>query len=85
VKKIEMDIQTRKITFIQQFLQIQSEEIIIHLEKFLEKEIKKKSEEHIIPMTLNELNKRIDKSIDDSKNERMTESKQLLKEMQKWD
>ena len=33
-----MDLQTRKITFVQEFLKIQSEEVIIRLEKLLEKE-----------------------------------------------
>lgn len=36
-KKIKMDLQTRKITFVQEFLKIQSEEVIIRLEKLLEK------------------------------------------------
>jgi hypothetical protein len=80
-----MDIQTRKITFVQQFLQIQSEEIISLLEKLLEKEIKKEINGNIYPMSLNDLNVRIDKSIEDSNTDRITENNQLLKEIQKWD
>jgi hypothetical protein len=80
-----MDIQARKTTFIQEFLNIQNEEIIISLEKLLEKELKKVSEDYFYPMTLEEFNTRIDKSLNDSKKGKFTETKKLLKEIQSWD
>jgi hypothetical protein len=36
-----MDLQTRKISFVQEFLSIQSEEVISSLEKYFKKEKKK--------------------------------------------
>ena len=68
-----MDLQTRKITFVQEFLKIQSEEIIIHLEKLLEKEKGKITRNDFTPMTLDEFNERIDKSLLASKNDRLIE------------
>lgn len=79
-----MDLQTRKISFIQEFLNLQNEEIIIQFEKLLRKEKKKLSSENIEPMTLNELNKRIDISLKDSQKGRLTESDTLLSEIEKW-
>ncbi|OYX85367.1 MAG: hypothetical protein B7Y83_04910 [Flavobacteriales bacterium 32-34-25] len=77
-----MDLQTRKIVFVQEFLKLESEKAISHLEKKLEKEIKKDSV--FSPMSLQEYQKRIDQSLDDSLNGRLTESNQLLSEIEKW-
>ena len=79
-----MDLQTRKISFIQEFLNFQNEEIILRFEKLLKKEKKRITSNNLNPMTLEEFNKRIDKSIDDSVNDRVTESNQLLSEIEKW-
>lgn len=77
-----MDLQTRKILFVQEFLKLKSEKAISHLERLLEKETKNESE--FSPMSLQEYQKRIDQSIDDSLNGRLTESNQLLSEIEKW-
>ncbi|MBA0883933.1 hypothetical protein [Flavobacterium undicola] len=77
-----MDLQTRKILFVQEFLKLESEKAIFLLEKLLEKETKNDSE--FSPMSLQEYQKRIDQSIDDSLNGRLTESNQLLSEIEKW-
>lgn len=61
-----MDIQARKIEFVQEFLKLQSEEIISHLESFLKLE----QNASITPMTKNELNNRIDASESDFENNR---------------
>jgi hypothetical protein len=79
-----MDLQTRKITFVQEFLKIQSEEVIIRLEKLLEKEKGKMNIEDFSPMTLDEFNKRIDISLVDSENGRLTENNDLIAEIQEW-
>lgn len=36
------------------------------------------------PMTIGELNKRIDKSMEDSKNNRLTSSSELIAEIENW-
>ncbi|MEN9909064.1 MAG: hypothetical protein RLZZ540_2213 [Bacteroidota bacterium] len=77
-----MDLQTRKILFVQEFLKLESEKAISHLEKLLEKETKNDSQ--FSPMSLQEYEKRIDQSLDDSLNGRLTESNQLLSEIEKW-
>lgn len=79
-----MDLQTRKISFVQEFLSIQSEEVISRLEKYLKKEKISKEEKDFKPMTIAELNRRIDQSEQDSINGRLKESKDLLKEIKKW-
>lgn len=79
-----MDLQTRKITFVQEFLKIQSEEVIIRLEKLLEKEKVRMTVCDFSPMTLEEFNRRTEKSLLDSQNERLTENNDLTTEIQGW-
>ena len=73
-----MNIEARKIEFIQEFLKVQSEDVIYRFEKLLRKEniisYKKKFE----PMTIEELNKRIDQSESDFRNNRFKTSSELL-------
>lgn len=80
-----MNIEARKIEFIQEFLKLQSEEAISKLEKVLLKEIEHIGERKTKPMSTRELNQRIDKSMEDSKKGRLTEVNDLLAEMEKWD
>jgi len=79
-----MDLQTRKIAFVQEFLKIQSEEVVIRLEKLLKKEKEKFVEKDFSPMTLDEFNHRIDKSEEDFQKGRVTEARDLLKIVEKW-
>jgi len=59
-----MDLQTRKIEFIQAFLKLQSEEVISQFEKLLKKE--SKIDSHFEPMSIIEFNERIEQSSEDS-------------------
>lgn len=68
-----MNIQTRKIEFIQAFLQLQSEESISRFEELLE--IEKKE---FRPMSIEELNSRIDRSEADFKNNRFKTTEEML-------
>jgi len=80
-----MNIQTRKIEFIQKFfLKVQSEAIIPHLERILKKETQFDKSDNIQPMSIEELNERIDKSMEDSRNGHLTSSDQLLSEVNLW-
>lgn len=79
-----MDLPTRKIEFVQEFLQIQSEEIIKKLESILKKENSSIDDEYFKPMSIEELNNRIDKSMDDSQNGRLVSADDLKAKMQKW-
>ncbi len=79
-----MDLQTRKISFVQEFLKLQNEEIISLFEKLLIKGKKDIINHELQPMTLDEYNKRIDRSIEDSKKGKLTESGKLISEIEKW-
>ena len=80
-----MDLQSRKISFVQEFLSIKSEEIISRLENFLKKEMKVNTAKEFSLMTMEEFQNRIDQSMEDSKNGRVISSKDLLKEIKEWD
>jgi hypothetical protein len=79
-----MDLQTRKLEFIQEFLKVQREDVISQLENILRKEKKYLSQEDSEPMTIEEFNSRIDQSIEDSKNGRITEANELKAKIDKW-
>ena len=73
-----MNLEARKIEFVQEFLKLQSEDVISRLEKTLRKE-KNISEQKIFkPMSQTELNKRIDQSESDFRNNRFKSSSELL-------
>ena len=77
-----MDLQTRKINFVQDFLKLENEKAISHFEKLLQKENQNNLE--FKPMTMKEFQKRIDKSTEDSENGRLTENSKLISEIEKW-
>lgn len=77
-----MNLEARKLSFIQEILKIQSEKTISLLETILRKE--KTIIEDIQPMTLKKFNQRIDKSLDDSINGKLTEVDDLISEIDKW-
>tara|TARA_R110001606_G_scaffold388956_1_gene554641 strand:- start:1986 stop:2219 length:234 start_codon:yes stop_codon:yes gene_type:complete len=73
-----MNLETRKLSFIQEILRIQSEKTISRLETILRKEKNTFNERIFEPMTQNELDKRIDKSESDFRNNRFKSSSELL-------
>jgi len=77
-----MDLDTRKIIFIKDFLKLESEKAISQFEKLLQKETKMNVE--FSPMSIIDYQQRIDKSLKDSKNGRFTESDDLISEIEKW-
>ena len=79
-----MDLQTRKIEFLKEFLKVQNEEVISLLEKILQKENKNPDSENFKPMSIEEFNTRIDKSISDSESGRLIKSSDLKAKMEKW-
>lgn len=79
-----MDLQTRKISFIKEFLKVQNEEVVIRMEKALKREKKNIKGADIRPMSMNEFNNRIDQSMEDSKNDRLIENNDLNTEIQEW-
>jgi hypothetical protein len=79
-----MDIQARKIHFVQEFLRVADDEIITKLESLLRIERKKKLDAELHPMTLKEFNDIIDKSEDDFNNGRVIEARNLANQIDIW-
>jgi hypothetical protein len=79
-----MDIQARKIHFVEEFLRIADDELVTKLENVIRIERKKKLEKELSPMTLNELNEIVDQSEDDFDNGRVTEARKLLNHIDTW-
>ena len=73
-----MNLEARKIEFVQEFLKLQSEEVISQFEKILSK-TKNTSKQRIFePMTQDKLNKRIDQSESDFRNNKFKYNSELL-------
>lgn len=79
-----MDIQSRKIEFVQKFLKIESEEMISRLESIIINDDKGLIQRVIKPMSIEEFNLRIDKSMEDSKNGRLIEANDLKAMIEQW-
>jgi len=79
-----MDLEGRKILFVQEFLRIQDEEIILGLEKLLRKEKAKWFEKNLKPMTKEEYQTEVDKAMEDSQKGRMTKASELKEKIKKW-
>ncbi len=73
-----MDIQTRKIEFVQAFLKLQSEEVISQFETLLKKARKTISDKEFKPFSIEEFTERIAKSEDDFENGRYKTTSELL-------
>lgn len=73
-----MNIHARKLEFIQDFLKLQSEEVISQFEKLLKKTKNIELENNLSPFTIEELNERISKSENDFKNDKFKTTSELL-------
>jgi len=73
-----MDLQTRKIEFVQAFLKLQSEEMISQFEKLLKNAKQLESENDFEPFTVEELNERILQSEKDFENNKFKTTAELL-------
>jgi hypothetical protein len=79
-----MDLETKKINFVQEFLRVKSEELVDKLEKLLKSERMKLYEKDLAPMTSNEFNNIIDNAESDSFHGRLTSARNLKKEVDSW-
>jgi len=80
-----MDLEARKISFVQEFLRLQNEEIISGLEKLLRKRKAELIEKNLKPMSMEQYNDEIDQAMEDSKNGRMIKAADLKAKVQKRD
>ena len=79
-----MDIQTRKINFVQKFLRLRNIKLIEKLEKILLEDKAKDYEANLKPMSIDNFNKMIDKSIDDAKQGKVVNARELKESVKKW-
>ncbi|SDF16557.1 hypothetical protein SAMN05421636_11443 [Pricia antarctica] len=79
-----MDLQTRKLSLIQEILHIQNEDIINGLDKMLKKRKAELYEKNLKPMSMEQFNADIDQSLEDSANDRVITAKELKEEIKKW-
>lgn len=79
-----MDLESRKISFVQEFLNLQNEEVVAIFEKLLKQERSKSIDEIFTPLSKKEFNERIDKSMDDSNNDKVISTDELLTEIKEW-
>ena len=79
-----MDLEARKALFVQEFLRLQSEEVVSGLENLLRKKKTELLEENMKPMSLQQFNKEIDQALEDSEKGRLTKASDLKEKMKKW-
>lgn len=79
-----MDIQTKKIQFIEDFLRINDEGVINKLVEFLKLESIQENQKETKPLTMKEFNDLIDQSESDSLNSREISARDLKNEIDSW-
>jgi len=79
-----MDLEAKKIRFLREVLRLKNDKIIDKLEKVLHQERKKSTDKESGKMSIEEFNALIDKAEDDSKNDRLYNAGNILKDIDKW-
>jgi len=79
-----MDIQTRKINFVQEFLRLRNIKLIEKLEKILLEDKAKDYEANLKPLSIDNFNKMVDKSIEDAAQGNVASARDLKESVKKW-
>lgn len=79
-----MDLQTRKITFVRDFLTIQNEDVVTRLENYLRKEKIEFFNNNLKPKTASILIEENELALNDVKNGRHTNAHKLLEKVKQW-
>jgi len=79
-----MDIQARKIHFIQEFLRLKNEAVIDKFEQLLRHEKSKTYEAELKPMSVDQLNVIVDNAEKDAQQGRITSASDLKNEIDSW-
>jgi hypothetical protein len=79
-----MDIQTRKINFVQEFLRLRNTKLIEKLERILLEDKAKDYEANLKPISIDNFNIMIDKSIEDAKQGNVINARELKESVKKW-
>jgi len=81
---MKMDIQARKINFIQDFLRLRNTKLIEKLENILLEDKAKDYEANLKPMSVDSFNQMIDKSIEDVHQGNVVDARELKETVKKW-
>jgi len=76
-----MNLDTRKLSFIQEFLLIQNKDLVIEMEQLLMKRKLEFLEKGLIPMSTIQFNDEIDLALEDSENDKVIKATELK---EKW-
>ena len=79
-----MDIQTRKINFVQEFLRLRNIKLIEKLERILLEDKARDYEANLEPLNMESFNQMIDKSINDAKQGNILDARELKESVKKW-
>lgn len=79
-----MNIETRKLIFIQELVKLQNEDVLIGLENFLNEYKSSSSQNDFSSMSLEKFNSDIDKSFEDVSSGKVINSKDLKSKIQQW-
>ena len=79
-----MDLQAKKLHFVQEFLRLRDERLIDRLNYVLRSERKKKFEKELKPFTEKEVNELIDNAESDARNGKVTSARELKNEIDSW-
>jgi predicted component of type VI protein secretion system len=79
-----MDIQKRKIQFIQEFLKYGNSDILSKFEELLKNERQKALEKEIKPMALKEYEQRIERAFVEIKSNKVKNARNLKREIATW-
>lgn len=79
-----MDIQTRKINFVQEFLRLRNIKLIEKLEKILLEAKAKDFEANLKPLSIDNFNKMVDKSIEDATQGNVVDARELKESVKRW-
>ena len=79
-----MDLQTRKLQYIEEFIQITDERVITQLEKFMHEQQKKLPPQPIDPMSIEKFMLMIERANEDVRNGRVTPHESLKSEIETW-
>ena len=79
-----MDLQAKKLHFVQEFLRLRDERLVDRLNNVLRSERKKKFERELKPFTEKEFNELIDNAESDARNGKVTTARELKNEIDSW-
>jgi hypothetical protein len=80
-----MNLETRKLSFIQEFIKLQSEDVLLSLEKLLQQKKTELTQQDNKPIALEEFYADIDQSFIDFENGNFITAKDLKSKIKQWD